>query len=184
MRSVPPVLALLATLACATSAKAPPPPVPMTQAPPGSPGTFTPTGEVVWKDLTGAGPRRVAAFDDWRVRGPGVSLTRSTDGRWFGTFRGADVVLAVTPGKVSGPGVELSLTFDDKGSIVVEGAWGGKPVRMLLAKDRISASFPNGPVELTDMGAGMFNSYQGLLQINGPSDMPQIVLAMLDVMVR
>jgi hypothetical protein len=36
---------------------------------------------------------------------------------------------------------------------------------------------------MTDMGTGMFNSYQGLLQISGPSDMPQIVIALLDAMV-
>jgi hypothetical protein len=32
------------------------------------------------------------------------------------------------------------------------------------------------------MGTGMFNSYQGLLQISGPPDMPQVVLALLSVL--
>jgi hypothetical protein len=37
---------------------------------------------------------------------------------------------------------------------------------------------------MTDMGTGMFNSYQGMLQISGPPDMPQIAIALLDAMVR
>ena len=178
------VVALAAALlACATTPKPPAPPVPMTEPPSGGPAEFSPKGEVSWKDLTGVNPPRRVSFDDWRVKGPTVSLARSSDGRWVGKARGVDVALTATPGKLSGGDVDLSLTFDDKGAIVVEGLWGGKRVRLLLAKDRISGALPGGPVDMTDMGTGMFNSYQGLLQITGPSDMPQIVIAILDTMV-
>ena len=155
----------------------------MTPSPAGGPGEFSSKGEVTWKDLTGANPTRRASFDDWRVQGPTVALSRSSDGRWVGKARGLQVSLVATSGKITGGDIDLSLTFDDKGAIVVEGLWGGKRVQLLLAKDRISGALPGGPVDMTDMGTGMFNSYQGLLQISGPSDMPQIVIALLDAMV-
>ena len=156
----------------------------MTEPPSGGPVEFSPKGEVSWKDLTGVSPPRRVSFDDWRVKGPTVSLTRSSDGRWVGKARGVDVALTAAPGKLSGGDVDLALTFDDKGSIVVEGLWGGKRVRLVLARDRISGALPGGPIDMTDMGTGMFNSYQGLLQISGPPDMPQIAIALLDAMVR
>ena len=177
-------IAVVATLlGCATAPKAAPPPVPMTPPPAGGQGEFSPKGEVTWKDLTGASPTRRASFDDWGVRGPTVSLSRSSDGRWIGKARGSQVALTAASGKLSGGDTDLSITFDDKGAIVVDGLWGGKRVLLMLAKDRISGALPGGPVDMTDMGTGMFNSYQGLLQISGPSDMPQIVIAILDTMV-
>lgn len=187
----PPMPRLLSTitlaaalLGCATAPKPPAPPVPMTDPPSGGPSEFSPKGEVTWKDLTGVSPPRRVAFDDWRVKGPTVSLTRSSDGRWVGKARGLDVALTAAPGKVSGGDIDLALTFDDKGAIVVEGIWGGKRVRLVLAKDRISGALPGGPIDMTDMGTGMFNSYQGMLMISGPPDMPQIAIALLDAMVR
>ncbi len=155
----------------------------MTPSPGGGPGEFSAKGEVSWKDLTGANPARRASFDDWRVRGPTVSLTRSPEGRWVGKARGLQVSLTAASGKITGGDIDLSLTFDDDGNIVVDGLWGGKRVRLVLAKNRISGVLPGGPVDMTDMGTGMFNSYQGFLQIAGPSDMPQIVIALLDAMV-
>lgn len=170
-------------LGCATAPKAPPPPVPMTPPPPGGPVEFSPKGEVTWKDLTGANPTRRVVFDDWQVRGPTVALTRSSDGRWVGKVRGVPVALTAEPGKLSGGDIDLSLTFDDKGAVVVEGFWRAKKVMLVLVKDRVSGFLPGGPIDMTDMGAGMFNSYNGLLQISGPSDMPQIAIALLDAMV-
>jgi hypothetical protein len=144
-------------------------------------GEFLPTGEVVWTDLTGvSGPRR-ASFDDWRVTGPKVALTRAPDGNWVGKLGSSEVRLVTAPGKVTGAGVELSLTTDDKGDVVVDGLWGGRPVHLLLGKKRISGTTPRGPIDVTEMGSGMYNSYQGLLQLSGPPDMPQVVLALLSV---
>jgi hypothetical protein len=79
--------------------------------------------------------------------------------------------------------VDLALTFDDKGAVVLDGTWGGQRVHVVLARDSITGTIPSGPLDLTEMGAGMFNSYQGLLQVGGPADMPQVALALLDVLV-
>ena len=183
-RSFLPVTLAATLLGCSTTGSKPPPPVPMTRPPAATPREFSPTGVVTWKDLTGVSGARRATFDDWRIQGPTVSLTRDRQNRWVGRARGADVVLVTEEGKVTGGDIALSLTFDEDGKIVVEGFWGGKPVKLLLAKNKINGAIPSGPVDLTDMGTGMFNSYDGLLEIKGPSDMPQVVIAMLDVMVR
>jgi len=180
LRALPLLLALV-LLACSTTPK-PPPDVPMTPPAP-DPGTFRAKGEVIWKDLSGATPTRRAAFDDWRVNGPSVALRRTSEGTWSGKLRGRDVVLTTSPGKVEGGDVRLSLTFDDAGAVVVAGLWGGQSVRLVLATERVSGKLPSGAIDLTQMGAGMFNSWQGLLQVGGPSDMPQMALALLDVLV-
>lgn len=183
MNRLPAALALaFSLLGCATVAKPPPPPIAMTAAPVGIvAGEFQPTGEVVWKDLTGVSPPRKASFDDWRVIGPRVSLTRAPDGNWVGKLGSTEVRLLATLGKVTGPGVELSISAGEKGDVVVDGLWGGRPVHLELGKTRITGTLPGRQLDLTDMGSGMFNSYQGLLQITGPPDMPQIVLALLAV---
>ena len=183
MNRLPAALALaFSLLGCATVAKPPPPPIAMTAAPVGIvAGEFQPTGEVVWKDLTGVSPPRKASFDDWRVIGPRVSLTRAPDGNWVGKLGSTEVRLLATLGKVTGPGVELSISAGEKGDVVVDGLWGGRPVHLDLGKEHITGTLPGRQLDLTDMGSGLFNSYQGLLQITGPPDMPQIVLSLLAV---
>ena len=181
----PPALVALAVslVGCATAVKPPPPPIPMTP-PPGveAPGDVQPTGELVWTDLTGVSPPRRASFDDWRVTGPRMALRRAPDGKWVGKVAGREATVATAPGKVTGNGVDLALTSDEKGGVLVDGMWGGRQVHLVLGKVRITGTIPGGQIDLTDMGAGMFNSYQGLLQISGPPDMPQVVLCLLAVL--
>jgi hypothetical protein len=168
---------------CATMPKPPPPPIPMSPAPAGErPAGTEPAGELVWTDLTGVSAPRRASFDEWSVTGPRLSLRRGPDGRWIGKAAGREVSLLTEAGKVSGAGVELALTSDEKGGVLVDGLWGGRPVHLVLGKTRITGTIPGGQIDLTDMGSGMFNSYQGLLQISGPPDMPQVVLALLAVL--
>jgi hypothetical protein len=51
----------------------------------------------------------------------------------------------------------------------------------LLPATRITGSLPGRQLDLTDMGSGLLNGDQGLLQITGPPDMPQVLLALLAV---
>jgi hypothetical protein len=180
-----PVLALgaaLAITACASLSPPKPTPVTMTPPPDGEPAAFSAKGQLLWKDLTGASASRRASFDDWRIEGPTLSLVRAGAGTWTGRIRGRDVVVATRPGKVAGGDVDLTVEQDDKGAVIVDGRWAGRPVHFVLATDRIRGAIGNQSIDMSDMGSGMFNSYQGLLQIGGPADMPQIVLALLDVL--
>ena len=176
-------LAAAALVACATAPKPPPPPVPMTPPPAGGPSSPGYRGEVTWKDLTGARPPRRVTFDGWRIRGSTLSLTRDAQERWVGTVRGAEVTLATKPGRIQGGPVDLSVTLGEKGAVTVDGTWDGRKVRLVLAPDRVTADLPYGSLDLGDMGSGMFGDFQGLLQISGPPDMPQVVLSLLDVLV-
>jgi len=170
-------------LGCATAQKPPPNKVPMTPPPIGEAPAYSPRGEVTWKDLNGVRPTRRATFDDWRVKGPTLDLVRAGEGRWVGKIRGVEVVFAAEKGRVAGGNIDLALTYDDENNVVVEGLWASRPVKLILGRTSIKGALPTGTIELTDMGSGMFNSYQGFLQISGPPDMPQIVLTMLDAMV-
>ena len=177
------LLAAATLLGCATSSKPAPVLVPMTPAPPGGLAvTDAQKSQVIWKDLTGVAPTRRATWDEWTVDGPYVSLARATGDTWKGKLRGQPVEILAVEGKISGPGTDLALTYGEKDDIVVTGFWAGKAVRLVLGRTKISAVLPAGSMELTDMGSGMFNSYQGLLEIAGPPDMPQVALAILSVL--
>jgi hypothetical protein len=177
-----PLSLAVSLLGCATAVKPPAPPIPMSAVPAGeAPGDYQPSGELTWTDLTGVNPVRRASFDEWRINGPRMALRRAPDGKWIGKVSGREATLVTSAGKVAGGGIDLALTSDEKGGVAVDGLWGGRPVHLILGKQSIKGTIPGGQIDLTDMGAGMFNSYQGLLQISGPPDMPQVVLALLAV---
>ncbi|MFT3835685.1 MAG: hypothetical protein QM723_01640 [Myxococcaceae bacterium] len=60
----------------------------MPSAVPEASGPFKPTGRVMNGD-------RVAEYDDCRVRGPRVNMTKRTDGSWYGTLFGWDIEVTV-----------------------------------------------------------------------------------------
>ena len=82
---------------------------------------FVSTGEVVY--------RNSAAFDATRVRGPTVNMAITKDGRWGGSILQKDVMLKVTPDRISGAGVNLVVKRKD-GKLTVEGLVNN--VRVLL----------------------------------------------------
>ena len=177
----------LALAACATT----PPslPIPMSALPPGPPpAELRALGEVLWADIGQARPGRRAAFDGWRVVGPPVDLVRQADGRWVGTFRGVGVAVAPGPGRISGPGVDVSIVRQKDGSVLASGTWLGAPLSIELSPDRIRGGAGGNAFDLTWMGPGMYNSYAGLLQLKGAASqvadplLPQLVLALVAVL--
>jgi hypothetical protein len=67
---------------------------------------FEATGEV---RLGLSGPGSSAAFDEGRVAGPNVNLTRIEGGAWAGDIRGQNVALQVTGSRLSAPNFEVTL---------------------------------------------------------------------------
>ena len=63
------------------------------------PDSFEPQGEVIF-----ASPARrtITAFDDTRVIGPGVSMTRNSDGSWSGWLQGRAVQVTAEGTRVDG----------------------------------------------------------------------------------
>jgi hypothetical protein len=99
---------------------------------------FVSTGEVVY--------RNSAAFDDTRVRGPTVNMAVTKDGHWGGSILSKDVMLKVTPDRISGAGVNLVVTRKD-GKLTVEGLVNGVRVRLEASANKFVGRVGNQQVE-------------------------------------
>jgi len=97
-----PVLAA-SLLACAAPQK----PAPEAATPPveDEGRDFQASGEIFFLSPGGTGTS--AAFDDRRIVGPSVNLTRDEEGTWGGGLAGQDVLLAIAPDRITGAGVDL-----------------------------------------------------------------------------
>jgi hypothetical protein len=90
--------AALLALSCARASTVP---LSLSPVPPGQPDDdFQSTGEVTTKGES-------TAFNDWRVVGPRVNLTRRADGTWAGNLVGRNYILKPGPGSLSAPGADL-----------------------------------------------------------------------------
>jgi hypothetical protein len=95
-------------------------PIAFAPAPPAGqvvPAEYVPNGEVAVMGANGA------TFDDWRVVGPRVNLTRRADGTWAGSILGEDVLLTPGEGTLSGPGGNLNFVRWGK-DVLVQGSLG------------------------------------------------------------
>jgi hypothetical protein len=119
LRHLAPAAALLA-LACAGAGSQVP--IAFSEPAPGAaPAGYAPTGEVIVRG-------RGATFDDRRVVGPTVNLTRAEDGTWAGSILGASVALKpVAPGRLKGAGGDLHFVSWE-GVLVARGTLGTRTV--------------------------------------------------------
>ena len=99
-------------------------------APQAAEAGYVPTGEVRI--------RLSASYDATRVRGPNTNLTLASDGRWAGSIAGQAVRLQVTPERITGGGVTLTLTRDND-RVSVQGTSAGARVRIVATKTSIDA---------------------------------------------
>ena len=82
--------------------------------------------------------RLSASFDATRVRGPNTNLTLANDGRWAGRLSGQSVRLQVTPTRISGAGVTLTVAREAE-RLSVQGTAAGARVRIVATKTSIDA---------------------------------------------
>ncbi len=101
---------------------------PATQAPEAD---YVPTGEIRI--------RLSASYDATRIRGPNTNLTLASDGRWAGRVSGQAVRLQVTPTRINGAGVTLTVTRED-GKLTVQGTSAGARVRIVATKATLDVS--------------------------------------------
>ena len=83
--------------------------------------------------------RLSASYDATRVRGPNTNLTLASDGRWGGTLAGKSVRLQVTPTRITGGGVTLTVASEPERLSVQGNAAGGVRVRIVATKTSIDA---------------------------------------------
>ncbi|MGC3997753.1 MAG: hypothetical protein QM767_09775 [Anaeromyxobacter sp.] len=111
---------VLAAVTLAACAPLPPPPV----------MDFQPEGSIhVSTDQKGD---KEAAYSSDRIVARGVNLTRGPDGRWTGTFGGAEGALQVTAERIAGPGLDVAVTRRPE-LVSIEGQVAGKPVELTLS---------------------------------------------------
>lgn len=186
--------AAVSILACATPSGAP-----IAVTPP-SPGElketrFVADGEVFW-DAQGSGTS--VAFNDLRMVGPRVNMTRDPSGKWGGNIGGREMVLTVVPGKISGDGVDLYVVRK-KNTLSVQGMYFQRQVWFTVKPGEIqgttdggSCSFDLNPAAQPGWftgGVGCGGAMRmGTLQLTGTAanleqpTMPQLILALVAVL--
>ena len=140
-------------LALAVGALSAAPEEPATPPPPPQPGS----GEIAFvSDGEVSTNRGSAAYDSTRVRGPKVNMALTREGLWGGSLVGKDVVLKVTPDRVSGAGVNIVVSRDAK-TISAEGLIGGVRVRVEATRDSFVARVGDRQLECTRGPGGIWS---------------------------
>jgi hypothetical protein len=121
---------------------------------------FEPTGEIRFHASAGLGSG--ASFDETRIVGPAVNLTRREDGSWAGDLAGQDVNLVGGETKLSGPNVNL--TFKQKGGKTeVEGLFYGERVRLSVDAKKIKGRYGRCSFDLTRKGPPIYRGDVGCM---------------------
>lgn len=159
---------------------------------------FEPTGEIRFR---GSGALSTgASFDESRVVGPSVNLTRREDGTWAGDLAGHDLDLRVQKDRVTGPNVNITFRTQD-GKTRVEGLFFGRRVRVEMDRKKLTGRFGTCSVDLKRRGAQHFqgdvgcfadaasmgSAGKGSLTLYGEAaeetpPMPQFALALVAIM--
>jgi hypothetical protein len=115
-------------------------PLPMTTPAVEKPPTFVSTGEI--RSSIG----KSAAWDEWRIVGPRVNLSRNPDGSWDGTAGPvmSPVHLVAEPGRVSGPGVNLSIERMTDGFVEVGGLFFQDRYWIRVSPEKVNGSTHSG----------------------------------------
>ncbi len=178
----------LAASALSAAAQAPaskpdagPPAAAPTAAPPAAASDYAPTGEIRI--------RLSASYDATRIRGPNTNLSVTSDGQWGGTISGRAARLQVTPTRITGGGVTLTIAREGD-RLSVQGTAAGARVRIVATKDTFDAQTGNRTFNATRDADG---NWRQANQARGPTNfrftgsaadpltapMPQWVLAVI-----
>jgi hypothetical protein len=158
---------------------------------------FEPTGELSFSagGLSAGG----AAFDQERVVGPSVNVSRQESGGWAGDLGGSNMELAVSATRLAGAGVSLALE-QRPNALKVEGLFFGQRVRLELDEKKFAGRYGRCSFELARKGPGLYRGDLGCMRSGSfPSTarvvfrltgqaaeatppMPQMALALLAVL--
>lgn len=119
------------------------------------------TGEVVFRPRGSMASS--ASFDDERVVGPVVNMTRVEEGEWAGDVNGADVDLHVANGRIEGSSFTLDYSRDGE-KVAVEGLIGGVRVRVAMDAKRMHGRFGVCSIDLKRKRVGLYEGDVGCLR--------------------
>ena len=122
---------------------------------------FDAFGEVVFRPR--GSMTATASFDDERVVGPVVNMTRMADEEWAGDVNGFDVALHVADGHIDG--VSFTLVYARAGERVsVEGLVNGIRVRVTLDAKQMRGRFGVCSIDMKRKRAGLYEGDVGCLR--------------------
>jgi hypothetical protein len=126
-------------------------------------GAFDATGEIF---LSAGGPGASAAFDEDRVVGPNVNLTRMEGGAWTGDLRGQNVALEVTDKHIRGPNFEVFLEHEKKVTSL-RGNVFGRRYNLEWGEKGLSGRVGNCSLDLVRKRNGMVAGQIGCMRSDG-----------------
>lgn len=136
---------------------------------------FQPSGEV-FSSLGSS-----VAFNDERILGPEINLTRRADGTWAGTINGTLVDIRVKEGNLHG--IHIDLNWQPiEGGFKAQGLIGQRIVRVQVDEKWLEVQNGRTSASLWRTGPGTFEDTRGSMRLEGEAQdlkMPQTVLALL-----
>jgi hypothetical protein len=157
---------------------------------------FEPTGEVIFsaRGAIGAG----ASFDEERLVGPSVNLTRVEGGGWAGDLGGQNLHLTANGDKLVGPNVTVVFERNAKGRIRLQGSWYGTRFRVDIDGKKAHGRFGTCSLDLKQTAPGFYRGDVGCFRGSMPAtsraslkllgeaatgnSLPQLALALLAVL--
>ncbi len=178
---------LISLVACQHGAA--PPAVAPPLEPPQAHIPFEATGRILVRGPI-QGPS--ASFDDNRVIGPTINVSRRPDGTWAGWIRGRAVNLDVKEGEISGASLTLNVQELPEG-IEVRGLWVGGVARSQEISIRVTPTefyarqpYIKSPIYLEGAGPGLYGkgAYANSVELEGAAALshppePQFALALI-----
>lgn len=148
-------------------------------------GDFRPTGEVA---LAGRIPlvdtqASGATFNQERIVGPNVDVSRRSDGTWAGRIYDEPVTIDAAGTQISGANLTARISREGR-QLVVGGVWGNGPIRIVINPQEIRVATPRGAFTLPNTGPGSYGDQQQL-QLSGEAaevlaaPQPQLAVALL-----
>lgn len=128
-------------------------------------------------------PNGGASFDEARVIGPRITMTRREDGSWIGTLDGHPIDVTVYPSRVVG--VDLTLTIERSPSgYIIHGQYQGRIFRIERDEQRLLVGMPEASLELRRSGREEFSDSRVTVRLTGEASRlnppwPQLPFAVL-----
>jgi len=121
---------------------------------------FEPTGELRMNGVSGFNS---VSFDQDRIVGPIVNLTRRDDGSWAGDIGGKDLDLHPIEAGLQAPNVKIKFKSKD-GRTAIEGLYFGQRVRIELDAKKLSGRFGACSMTLKRRGPPVYHGDLGCLR--------------------
>lgn len=111
-------------------------------------GEFKPLGEIRFRSGS-------ASFDESRVVGPHVNVSRRADGSWAGNLMEGTVDVSVYPDRVVGVGLTLAIERKSDTNIIT-GQYQGRILRFEVGAEQLLIRTPSISTTLPRTGDGMY----------------------------